>query len=462
MRNTSLPRIAVILAAGQGSRLKSKTPKVLHEVSGRPMIQWVLDAARAANCDRTIVVIGHGGDKVQAALDGDDVTCVVQRSQRGTGDALAQVEAVLEGPALLLVLSGDVPLISERTLEQVFADSMRGWGAMVVADVDEPGSLGRVVVQEDGSLGKIVEAADASPDLLALRCVNAGVYVLPTPGIFEYLRALEPMNSQSELYLTDALSAAATDGKAIRLSRLKDPSEALGVNSRADLAKIHQELNRRKVQELMDQGVTVIDPARVTVESQVRVARDTVLHPDVALYGAVHIGEDCVIHQGAWISNSTLKNRVIVKPYSVLDGADIGSDSHIGPFARLRPGTRLEESCRVGNYVEIKNSHLEKGVKASHLTYLGDATVGEETNIGAGVVTCNYDGVKKHPTKIGRKVFVGSDTMLIAPVEIGDEAVIGAGSVITKDVPSGALAVERSRERHVPGWKARRRKDPEG
>ncbi len=461
MQNVNQPRIAVILAAGQGRRLKSKTPKVLHEVSGRPMIDWVMDSARAANCDRTIVVVGHGAAEVRAVIGGDDVTCVVQESQKGTGHALAQVESVLKGPASLLVLSGDVPLISERTLNQLFGDSTRGWGAMAIADVADPGSLGRVVAHQDGSLGKIVEVADASPSELALRCVNVGLYVLPAPEIFEYLRGLEPSNHQGELYLTDALSAAAADGKSIYLSRLDDPREALGVNSRADLAKVHFVMNRRKVQELMDQGVTVIDPARVTVESQVRVERDCVLHPDVALYGAVQIGEGCVIHQGAWIRDSTLKDGVIVKPYSVLDGAEVGSDSHIGPFARLRPGSRLEKDCRVGNYVEVKNSHLEQGVKASHLTYLGDATVGEETNIGAGVVTCNYDGVKKHRTKIGRRVFVGSDTMLIAPVEIGDEAVIGAGSVITRDVPSGALAVERSREKHVPDWKARRRKNIE-
>jgi bifunctional UDP-N-acetylglucosamine pyrophosphorylase/glucosamine-1-phosphate N-acetyltransferase len=421
------------------------------------MILWVLDAARAARCDRTIIVVGYGAAEVQAAVDGDDVTFVVQEKQRGTGHALAQIEAALEGPASLLVLSGDVPLVGQETLESILTSAGDSWGAMAIAETADPGSLGRVLVRPDGSLDRIVEAVDASPEKLAIKRVNAGIYVLPAPDIFGYLRGLQPANEQAELYLTDALSAAVADDKSVYLEHLSDVNESLGVNSRSDLAKVHQVLNRRKVEELMDRGVTVIDPNRVTVETQVKVGRDTVIHPEVALLGAVEIGEGCVIHQGVWMRDSSLENRVIVRPYSVLDGAQVGSESHVGPFARLRPGTELETACRVGNYVEIKNSHLEAGVKASHLSYLGDATVGKETNIGAGVVTCNYDGVKKHRTRIGRRVFVGSDTMLIAPVEIGDEAVIGAGSVITRDVPSGALAVERSKEKHVPNWKSRRR-----
>lgn len=458
MGRENLPKVAVILAAGQGTRLKSRLPKVLHQVSGRPMIHWVLDAAREANCERTIMVVGHGAAEVEQAVASNDVTFVVQEHQKGTGHALAQVESVLEGPASLLVLSGDVPLISAATLQRILEDENRGWGAIAVADVADPGSLGRVVAQPDGSLKKIIEASDASQEELKVMSVNAGIYVLPAPEIFQYLRELRSANQQGELYLTDALTAAVEDGKSVHLSRLTDPTEALGVNSRVELAKVHQVLNLRKIQELMDAGVTVIDPARTTVESQVQVGQDTIIHPDVALYGVVSIGTGCVLHQGAWIRNSTLQDDVIVRPYSILDTTEVGSDTHIGPFARLRPGTELAEGCRIGNYVEVKNSHLAKGVKASHLTYLGDATVGEGTNIGAGVVTCNYDGVNKHRTKIGRKVFVGSDSMLIAPVEIGDEAVIGAGSVITRDVPSGALAVERSKEKHVLDWKMKRRK----
>ncbi len=445
-----------ILAAGAGTRMRSETPKVLHPVAGRPMLAWVLDAARAAGCDRILTVVGHGAEQVRQTLDRPEVTWVEQRQQLGTGHALAQVAPHLTGSGVLVVLSGDVPLVRPATLAALAAAAAGGWGSMAVADLDDPGSLGRVVTRDDGTLDRIVEAADAGAEELAIRTVNAGLYCLPFPEIFERLAALRPDNAKGELYLTDALGAAAAAGDRVSLVTLSDPSEAMGINTRADQARVHRRMLERKLDELQMSGVSVLDPSRVQVEPAVEIGADTTLHPDVNLSGATRIGRRCHLLQGVWVRDSVLADGVIVEPYSVLDGATVATGCRVGPFARLRPGTVLGAGSKVGNFVEVKKSTLGPGVKASHLTYLGDATIGAGTNIGAGTVTCNYDGVRKHPTEIGADAFIGSDTMLVAPVKVGDGAVTGAGSTITQDVPSGALAVERSRQRNVEGWVERR------
>jgi bifunctional UDP-N-acetylglucosamine pyrophosphorylase/glucosamine-1-phosphate N-acetyltransferase len=445
------PRVAVILAAGKGTRMKSSLPKVLHQAAGRPLLAWVIEAARAAGCEKILAVIGHGAERVREEIAGDDLAWVLQEEQKGTGHALAQAESAISGNAVVLVLSGDVPLVTPATLDRLASAAEEGWGALAVADLPEPGSLGRVIA-EDGAFRKIVEARDASPGELLVTTVNAGLYALPVPEIFDYLRKLKPNNAQGELYLTDAVTNAGLDRRLIRLVTLDNPDEALGVNDRTELARVHRLLVDRHLRDLMLSGVTILEPGRTVIEPGVRVSNDTVIHPGVSLLGHTSVGSGCTIHQGAWLRNTTVAEGVTIEPYSVLDGAEVGDGCRVGPFARLRPASRLLSGARVGNFVEVKSSVLGAGAKANHLAYVGDATVGEGANIGAGVVTCNYDGTKKSATEIGRGAFIGSDTMLVAPVRVGDGASTAAGSVVTKDVPDGALAVSRVRQKNLEGW----------
>jgi bifunctional UDP-N-acetylglucosamine pyrophosphorylase / glucosamine-1-phosphate N-acetyltransferase len=445
------PRTAVVLAAGKGTRMRSARSKVLHEAAGRPLLAWVVEAARAAGCSRILIVVGHGAEQVREAIQGDDIGWILQAEQRGTGHALAQVEGQVEGTATLLVLSGDVPLVTPATLDRLATDAEAGWGAMAVAELSDPGSLGRVITARDGRLHRIVEARDAEPETLAVRRINAGLYALPAPEIFRYLAGLTTRNAQGEQYLTDAVTNAAHDGRPVHLIHLENPDEALGVNTRAELARIHRLLIERHLEALMDSGVTILEPPRTVIEPQVQVGPDTVIHPDVALLGRTEVGTGCVLNQGAWIRDSRIGEGVVIEPYSVLDGADVGDGCRVGPFARLRPASRLLRSARVGNFVEVKRSVLGEGTKVGHLAYIGDATVGDGANTGAGVITCNYDGVRKHPTEIGRGAFIGSDTMLVAPVRVGDGAMTAAGSVVTKNVPDGALAVGRARQKNLAG-----------
>ncbi|MEO8276684.1 MAG: bifunctional UDP-N-acetylglucosamine diphosphorylase/glucosamine-1-phosphate N-acetyltransferase GlmU [Thermoanaerobaculia bacterium] len=449
-------RLAVVLAAGQGKRMRSALPKVLHEVAGRPMLTRVLATARLSGCDRLLIVVGHGADTVRQSFPDADITWVEQREQRGTGHALQQAAAHVRQPALLLVLSGDVPLVRAATLDRLARAAANGWGAMAAATLAEPGTLGRVIARSDGSLERIVEAADATADEIAIRRVNAGLYALPAPEIFDFLAALAPNNAQGELYLTDALGNAAAAGRRIEVVELDDPDEALGVNDRADLARVHRLLLDRKARELQRGGVTLLAPERAAIEPESEIAPDSVVHADVSLAGACRVGTGTTVHQGVWMRNSTIGEDCIIEPYSVLDGAVVGNGCRVGPFARLRPGTVLGDGARVGNFVEVKNSRLGRKAKANHLSYVGDAEVGEGANLGAGTVTCNYDGEKKHRTEIGAGAFIGSGSMLVAPVTVGAQATIGAGSVITKSVPPGALAIERSTQRTVPEWSERR------
>ncbi len=387
------PPVAVVLAAGRGTRMRSRLPKVLHQAAGRPLLAWVLDAARAAGCGRILVVVGHGGEQVRAAIAGDDITWVTQHEQRGTGHALAQVAPHVAGEALLLVLSGDVPLVGAATLRRLLAaagaatpaagpggggreESGAGgapeeggpWGAMAVADLNDPGRLGRVIAGDggdggdteakganggsrggDGVLRRIVEAADAGPAELALRTVNAGLYALPAPEIFAFLDRLSPANAQGELYLTDAVTAAAAAGRRVHLVRLDQPLEAQGVNDRRELAAAHRWLLDRHLERLMDAGVGVMEPARTVVEPTVCVGADTVIHPQVSLLGNTRVGAGCVLHQGAWVRDSQLADAVIVHPYSVLDGAVVAADCSVGPFARLGPASPLLPGARMGD-----------------------------------------------------------------------------------------------------------------
>ena len=448
---------AVILAAGGGERMRSERPKVLHRVGGRALVAWVVAAAREVGCAPIHLVVGSGADEIRSVLEeeelgGRDIVWVEQRQQKGTGHALLMVREVLRADATILVLSGDAPLVRPATLRQLLDRARDGWGSVAVADLDDPGSLGRVV-QRNGRLERIVEAADAGERELAIRTVNAGHYALPAPAIFDWLEKLDTDNAQGEFYLTDAVSAAARENP-VACVRVEDASEVLGVNSRAELAAVQRVLYRRSVDALLEAGVTILDPESVWVDAGVTVGPDSVLHPGVTLLGASRVGRGCAVHSGAWIRDSVLADEVDVLPYSVLDGARVASGCSVGPFARLRPEAVLDEGARVGNFVEVKKSTLGPGVKASHLAYLGDTSIGAGANIGAGVITCNYDGKTKNRTVIGEGAFVGSDTILIAPVEVGAGGYTGAGSVITRDVPAGSLAVGRSRQKNI---KRRRR-----
>lgn len=455
-------RVAVVLAAGQGTRMRSQLPKVLHRAAGRPLIDWVLDAARGAGCEEIVVVVGHGGDHVRRHIDGSgasDVSWVVQEKQRGTGHALAQAESRLGSePATLVVLSGDAPLVLSSTLIDLVGRAEQAWGAVAVAAVEEPGSLGRVMMSPQGHLERIVEAGDATETELTLATVNSGHYALPSPEIFTELRDLPADNAKRELYLTEALHRAVGRGEPVVCLVLGDPAEAWGVNDRLDLARVHVALMRRKIEQMMTDGVSVLAPDRLEVDANVEVGPETVLHPGVALLGRTIVGRGCELHQGAWVRDSEIESGAVIMPYSVLDGARLATDCTVGPFARLRPGSELGASARVGNFVEIKNSRLGTGAKANHHAYIGDADVGAGANIGAGTVTCNYDGQDKHRTEIGERAFIGSDTMLVAPVKIGADAVTAAGSVVTDDVPDGALAVGRARQRVILDWVRRRRR----
>ena len=460
----SKQRVAVVLAAGKGTRMRSEKPKVLHEAAGKPLLAWVLDAARAAGCKQIVVIVGHGSEAVRAAFSAQpDLLWIEQTEQRGTGHALLQAEGRVLAGATLLVLSGDVPLLRTATLDALARAVESGaWGAMAVAELADPGALGRVVAQRErlDALERIVEHSDATAEERAIRCVNSGIYALPSDSVFGYLNALQPNNAKGEIYLTDALTQAARDGRQIRLCDLLDASEAWGVNDRRDLAAAHRRLLDRHAASLMEGGVTLLDPGSITIEPGVMVGPDTVVHPGVTALGRTVIGRGCALHQGAWLRDTTLADDATVWPYSVLDGAILERGSQAGPFARLRPGSHLGEGAKVGNFVEIKKSRLGRGAKASHLAYVGDAEVGEGANIGAGVITCNYDGQTKHRTEIGRGAFVGSDTMLVAPVRVGDDATTAAGSVITHDIPDGALGVGRARQRNIEGWAARHSKEP--
>ena len=439
--------------------MRSAVPKVLHPVAGRALLAHVVEAATRAGCDRVLVVVGHGGDAVREAAEnftpeGIEVEWVEQSELRGTGHAVQQVEPLVNNDDTLLVLSGDAPLIRASSLKRLLATER---GAVAVAEVPEPGRLGRVVRRADGSLERIVEAADASADELSNTTVNAGFYALPAGRTFDALRELSGDNAQGEIYLTDGVGALAADG-GIAVVELEDPTEAWGVNDRRDLAAVDRRWIERHLDELMRSGVTIYDPGSVRVEAGVEVGTDTILHRGVVLRGATSIGSGCEIDVGCVVADSVLQDGATLGAYSSMEGAELKEGAHAGPFARLRPGAVLGKGARVGNFVEVKNSTLGSGVKAGHLAYLGDAEIGAETNIGAGTITCNYDGVKKSRTTIGERAFIGSDTMLVAPVDVGDGAVTGAGSTITRDVPANALAVERADQRTVEGWAGRKRR----
>jgi bifunctional UDP-N-acetylglucosamine pyrophosphorylase/glucosamine-1-phosphate N-acetyltransferase len=452
---------AIVLAAGKGTRMKSRLPKAAHLVCGKPLARYAVDTAREAGAERVVVVVGHEAEAVRAAL-GDDVEYVLQAEQRGTGHAVMQAEAALREAGTVLVLNGDLTLLSVEELQSL-VERHRTTGAaatILTAELEDPASYGRVLRRSDGSVERLVERRDATPAEAAIREINVGVYAFQGPALRDTLCRLRPDNDQGEYYLTDVIGLLVADGRRVE-AVVGDPDSALGINDRVDQAAAAAILRGRILRRLMLAGVTIIDPATTYVDAGVVVGEDTVIHPMTTLQGRTTIGAECQIGPSARIIDSTLADRVTVHA-SVVAGSSVGEGTRIGPFANLRPGCRLGREVKVGDFVELKNAVLEDRVSAGHITYLGDVTIGERANIGAGTVTCNYDGRQKHQTVVGKGSFIGTNSTLVAPVTVGEGAYVAAHSVITEDVPPDSLAIARSRQSIKVGWAARRRQKGSG
>jgi bifunctional UDP-N-acetylglucosamine pyrophosphorylase/glucosamine-1-phosphate N-acetyltransferase len=450
----------VILAAGQGTRMKSSLPKVLHRISGLALIDYVLRAADAVAPASTTVVVGHRADVVREHLRKRPLLeFALQEPQRGTAHALQTAEPVLAGrTGTVVLLSGDVPLLSPNTLRRL-VDTHRGGNAaatVVTASVDRPYGYGRIV-RTDGRIARIVEERDASPAERQIKEINSGIYAFDLAPLFESLRGIASQNAQGEFYLTDLIAIYRRRGLPVETLLVENSQEIRGINSRTELAEVSGLLRQKKNEELMGAGVTLVDPATTYIDPDVEIGADTVIHPGVVLEGQTRIGAACEVRGNVRITDSTLGDRVTIDNFCVLVGARAADGAAIGPFAHLRPETVVGEKAKVGNFVELKKTTLGPGSKASHLSYLGDATIGADVNVGAGTITCNYDGMRKYPTVIEDEAFIGSDSQLIAPVTVGKGAYVAAGSSITGDVPPGALAIGRGQQANKEGWVARKK-----
>jgi len=450
----------VILAAGQGTRMKSALPKVLHEVAGKPLVAWPVDLARDLGCAPIVLVVGHGADLVRQRLGDSGLRYALQAEQLGSGHALLCAEEALAGACgPLLLLCGDVPLLRAETLRALLEQHRAEQATVTVltAIVDQPYGYGRIIRDGDG-VAAIVEEKDADPAQKAVCEINAGIYVFEAPFVFDALRQVGCNNAAGEYYLTDVIAAARAADLRVSAMIVEAMAEVQGINDRVQLAAAAAVMRRRINRSLMQAGVTLIDPETVYVEAGVVIGPDTILQPNIHLRGTTSIGRDCIIESGVMVTDCNIGDRVHLKSGSVLSGATVGDDCAIGPMAHLRPGTVLTGDNKIGNFVETKKARFGKKSQASHLTYIGDAEVGERVNFGCGTITCNYDGVNKFQTTVGDDVFVGSDVQFIAPVTIGSGSLIGAGSTITKDVPADALAISRSEQKIIEGWAAKKRK----
>jgi bifunctional UDP-N-acetylglucosamine pyrophosphorylase / glucosamine-1-phosphate N-acetyltransferase len=444
-----------ILAAGKGTRMKSARPKVLHHVAGRPMVDYVMRAAQSLSPRTTTVVVGHMKELLRQGLERyPGLSFVTQEPQLGTGHALLQTAPVLEGQSgFVLLLSGDVPLLKRHTLASLVKkhEDTNAAATVLTAMVDQPYGYGRIV-RVKGRISRVVEERDASPAQRKVREINSGVYVFALAPLFEALRGLATANAQGEYYLTDLISTYRRRRRSVETVLVEDPNEIRGINSRSELAEASRIVRQKKNEELMAAGVTIEDPATTYIDDDVVIGADTVIHPGVHLEGKTQIGQACEIHAGVRIINSVLDDRVTVQNFCVINGGRLGAGVTIGPFAHVRPDTELRESVHIGNFVELKKSILGKGTKAGHLSYLGDAVIGEDVNVGAGTITCNYDGKHKNQTTIEDGAFIGSDSQLVAPVTIGKGAYVGSGSTVRENVPAGALAVSAGKQRNIDGW----------
>lgn len=447
------PLHVIVLAAGEGKRMRSALPKVLLPVAGTPMLRHVLDTARALGAQRIHVVHGHGGEAVRAAITDADLVWVEQAERLGTGHAVLQAMPGVPDGAQVLVLYGDVPLLTTTTLKQLIPEDGGARFAVVADTVSDPTGYGRILRDGNGNVRAIVEERDATPEQRLIDLINTGVLTAPASGLRRWLAGLSRENAQNEYLLTDIFAAAAGESAGARVVSCLEPGEAEGANDPWQLAQLERRLQQRRARALCLAGARLADPARVDIRGEVRVGRDVEIDVDVVFEGMVHIGDGVRIGPFTRIRNVKLLDGAEVRAHCDLDGAEVGPGAVVGPFARLRPGTRLAADAHVGNFVETKNTTLGAGSKANHLTYLGDAAVGENVNVGAGTITCNYDGANKSGTTIGDGAFIGSNSSLVAPVTIGAGATIGAGSVITKNAPDGQLTVARAKQASIPGWK---------
>ncbi len=442
----------IILAAGQGTRMRSRLPKVLHPLGGKPLLAHVIDTALQLQPDSIHVVYGHGGAQVREALAQARVDWVEQESQLGTGHAVNQVVPLLADGGAVLVLYGDVPMISATILAPLLEQASAGALSVLTAKVADPDGYGRIVRAADGSVIDIVEHKDATPEQLQIDEINTGFLAAPLSRLRHWLAHLGNDNAQGEYYLTDVVSLAVAERVEVQSVVVDDGDETLGVNDRTQLARLERLYQKRQAEHLMRAGVTLADPGRIDVRGELVAGCDTFIDVNCLFEGRVVLGGDVRIGPNCCIRNATVGDSVEVLANSVIDGAHIGAGCRIGPFARIRPETELAEEVHIGNFVEVKKSRIARGSKANHLSYIGDTHMGAGVNVGAGTITCNYDGANKHLTEIGDDVFIGSDTQLVAPVKVGAGATIGAGTTVTRDVPAARLTLSRSPQKTVEGW----------
>ncbi|MBU6190925.1 MAG: bifunctional UDP-N-acetylglucosamine diphosphorylase/glucosamine-1-phosphate N-acetyltransferase GlmU [Betaproteobacteria bacterium] len=442
----------VILAAGKGTRMHSDLPKVLHTLAGRPLLSHVIERARALAPSRIVVIYGHGGDAVPRALAADDLTWALQSPQRGTGHAVMQALPHLIDTVPTLILYGDVPLTEPATLDRLVRPATDGALAILTVELADPTGYGRIV-REGGAVRRIVEHKDADEATRAIHEVNTGILAAPTPALRRWLAGLSDNNAQREYYLTDIVAAAVAEGVSVTAAQPDHEWETLGVNSRAQLAQLERIHQRRQADGLMESGVALADPDRIDIRGSLACGRDVFIDVGCVFEGKVVLGSGVSIGPNCVLRDTTVANGAQILAFSHLDSAVVGADARVGPYARLRPGTELGEGSHVGNFVEMKATRLGPGSKANHLAYVGDAEVGARVNIGAGTITCNYDGVNKHRTVIEDDAFIGSDTQLVAPVRVGRGATLGAGTTLTRDAPADRLTVSRARQTTIEGWK---------
>ena len=451
----------IVLAAGIGKRMKSDTPKVLHPVLGQPMLKYVVDAVSKLSPKRVAVVVGHGAVEVEKALDSKDISCVTQTEQLGTGHAANCANTALKSfKGDILILNGDFPLITSSTLKKFVTEHKKKKVdvSILTALVDDPTGYGRIKRDEGNNVLGIVEEKDASKEERFIDEINSGTYCVKSSFLWNALNKVNTSNKQKEYYLTDIVEVAYQNSLKINGSIVLDSDEIMGVNDRLDLSLVESILKWRTNESLMKSGVTLIDPETTYISPEVKVGRDTTIYPNTHIYGYSQIGHNCIIGPSTWIENSKLGNGITIKSSCYITEALIKNNVSIGPFAHIRPEAEIMDNAKIGNFVEIKKSKIGKGSKVSHLSYIGDTMMGKDVNIGAGTITCNYDGVNKHKTTIEDNVFIGSDTMLVAPISIGKGSTTGAGSTISKDVPSDSLAIGRARQTNIKDWKRKPKK----
>jgi len=451
-----MPTTVIILAAGQGKRMRSDLPKVLHPLAGRPLLGHVLASAARLKPREVRVVTGHGGEQVRAAFAGEKLSWVNQAEQRGTGHAVKQALPGLPAADVALILYGDVPLVPPETLRKLVAKARAGKLAVLTADLEDPAGYGRIIrgaSSRGGQVVAIVEDRDATAEQRAIREINTGLMACPAGALAKMVGRLKANNAQGEYYLTDIVGLAVKDGLPVVAVGAESAEEILGINDKVQLAEAGRVLRRRTARALMEAGVTLVDPERIDVHGTLTCGRDVVIHPNVLFEGTVHLGDGVLVEAFSRVRDANVGAGTIIHSHCVIEAGEIGASCEIGPYARMRPGVELKGDVKLGNFVEIKKSVIGLHSKVNHLTYIGDATIGEKVNVGAGTITCNYDGANKHRTVIGDGAFIGSGVELVAPVEVGAGATIGAGSTITKDAPPGALTLSRGKQATIPGWK---------